>query len=82
MNDGVREAGHQKVAQVAAGRAVGLVDQHEDVRPRVEVRRHVAELVDRRDDDARGSRPSAACSARAMLWACCDVVQARAPPGS
>ncbi len=48
----VRQAGHQVVAEVAAGRAVGLVDQHEDVRPRVEVRRHVAELVDHRDDDA------------------------------
>ena len=48
----VRQAGHQVVAEVAAGRAVGLVDQHEDVLARVEVRRHVAELVDHRDDDA------------------------------
>ena len=63
--DGVRQPGHQVVAQVAAGRAVRLVDQHEDVRPRVQVRRHVAELVDHRDDRCRDSRLlSAACSAR------------------
>ncbi len=29
----VRQAGHQEVAKVAAGRAVRLVDQHEDVLP-------------------------------------------------
>jgi hypothetical protein len=48
----VRQAGHQKVAEIAAGGAVGLVDEHVDVRARVEVRRHVAELVDHRHDDA------------------------------
>ena len=48
----VRQAGHQEVAQVAAGGAVRLVDQDVDVRPRVQVRRHVAELVDHRHDDA------------------------------
>jgi len=31
---------------------VGFVDQHVDVRARVQVRRHVAELVDHRHDDA------------------------------
>ena len=49
---GIRQTGHEEVAQVAACRAVSLVDQDEDVLPRVEVRGHVAELVDHRHDDA------------------------------
>jgi hypothetical protein len=48
----VRQAGHEEVAEVAAGGAVGFVDQDVDVRARVQVRRHVAELVDHRHDDA------------------------------
>ena len=48
----VRQAGHQVIAQVAAGCPVRLVDQHVDVAPRVDVHRHVAELVDHRHDDA------------------------------
>ncbi len=52
MIAGVRQPGHEEVAEIAAGGAVGLVDQHVDVRAGVEVRRHVAELVDHRDDDA------------------------------
>ncbi len=57
---GVGNAGHEVVAQVAAGGAVSLVDQHKDVRPRVEVRGHVVELVDRRHNDAAIIVPSAA----------------------
>jgi hypothetical protein len=49
---GVRQAGHEEVAEVAAGGAVGLVDEDVDVRAGVEIRRHVAELVDHRHDDA------------------------------
>ena len=37
---------------VAARRAVSLVDQHEDIPPRVEIGRHVAEFVDHRHDNA------------------------------
>jgi hypothetical protein len=48
----VRQAGHEEVAEVAAGGAVGLVDEDVDVRARVQVRRHVAELVDHGHDDA------------------------------
>ena len=49
---GVRQSGHQIVAEVAAGRPMRLVDQHENIRPCVEVRRHIAELVDRGHDEA------------------------------
>ena len=48
----VRQAGHQEVAEVAAGGAVGFVDEDVDIRARVEIRRHIAELVDHRHDDA------------------------------
>ena len=48
----VGQAGHQEVAQVAARRAVRLVNEHVDVLPQVQVRGHVAELVDHRHDDA------------------------------
>ena len=49
---GVRQTGHEEVAEIAAGGAVGFVDEDVDIRAGVEVRRHVAELVDHRDDDA------------------------------
>ena len=78
---GVGQPGHQEVAQIAAGGAVGLVDQHEDVLARVQIRRHVAELVDHRHDDAPVVAPSAACSAAR----CCRRVPrlpGRARPGS
>ena len=48
---GVRQAGHEEVAEVAARGAVRFVDEDVDVPPRVQVRRHVAELVDHRHDD-------------------------------
>ncbi len=49
---GVRQAGHEEVAEIAAGGAMGFVDEDVDVCARVEIRRHVAELVDHRHDDA------------------------------
>ena len=49
---GVGQGAHQVVAEVAARGAVGLVHQHEDVLPRVEVGRDVVELVNHRDDQA------------------------------
>ena len=49
---GVRQPGHEEIAKVAAGGAVGFVDEDVDVRARIEVRRHVSELVDHRHDDA------------------------------
>ncbi len=48
----VRQTGHEEVAEVPASGAVGLVDEDVDVRAGVEIRRHVAELVDHRHDDA------------------------------
>ena len=48
----IRQAGHEEVAEVAAGGTVGFVDEDVDVRALVEIRRHVAELVDHRHDDA------------------------------
>ena len=49
---GIRQAGHQEGAEVAAGGAMGFVDQYIDVGAGVEIRRHVAEFVDHRHDDA------------------------------
>jgi hypothetical protein len=42
----------QEIAEIAAGGAMGFVDEHVDVLPQVQIRRHVAELVDHRHDDA------------------------------
>lgn len=50
--DSVGNGRHEIIAEVAAGRAVGLVDHHEDVRPLAEVGEHPLKLVDGRDDDA------------------------------
>ena len=49
---GVGQRPHEEVPQVAGGGAVGLVDEDEHVVPGDEVRRHVVELVDRRDDQS------------------------------
>ena len=49
---GVGQTSHQEVAEIASGRAVGFVDEDVEVGARVEVRRHVAELVDHRYDDS------------------------------
>lgn len=49
---GVWNARHQVVAQITLGGAVGLVDQHVNVGPGIQVSRHVREFLDRRDDDA------------------------------
>ena len=48
---GPGQTGHQVVAQVAPGGAMGLVDQHVDVFPGVDVRRQVPELMDHGHDD-------------------------------
>ncbi len=48
----VRQGRHQVVAQVAAGGAMGFIDQHVDVAAQVQIGGHVAELVDGRDDEA------------------------------
>ncbi len=81
---GVRQAGHQVVAEVAAGRAVGLVDQHVDVLARVEVCRHVAGTCGssrRRCRDSRASLVEQLVQRRDAVGVR-DVVQSRAPPGS
>jgi hypothetical protein len=49
---GAGQASHQVGAEIATGGAVRFIDQHVDVGAPVEIRRHVAELVDHRHDDA------------------------------
>ena len=49
---GIGKAGHQVDAEIAAGGAVCLIDQHVDIGAGVEIRGHIAELVDHRHDDA------------------------------
>ena len=48
----VRQASHQKVAQVATCRTMRFINEYEDVRAQIQVRWHVAKLVDHRHDDA------------------------------
>ena len=48
---GVWQPGHQEVAQIPAGSAVGLVDHHKNVGPLVDVGRHITEFVDHGNDD-------------------------------
>ena len=48
----IRQAGHEEVAEIARCRAVRLVDEDIDVLPQIQIRRHVAELVDHCYDDA------------------------------
>ena len=47
----VRQRAHQVVAEVAAGRPVRLVHEHENVFAGVDVRGDVVKLVDHGDDE-------------------------------
>jgi hypothetical protein len=48
----VWQTGHEEITKLAASGAMGLVDEDVDVRAHVEIRRHVAEFMDHRHDDA------------------------------
>ena len=46
MIGGIGQARHEKIAQIAARGAMGLIDEDVDVGPGIDVGRHVAEFVE------------------------------------
>ena len=49
---GIGETRHEEVPEIPRRRPMSLVDQDIDILPQIQIRRHIAELMDHRHDDA------------------------------